>query len=171
MPLRSSSPLRGWTGSQRNTPGPSSYPPSRQTTPGAIVNRKAHVEHFSERFKYLVCSSGLLEKDLVTTGNPTNMQPGSEAVSNAPTISEPVVEAEVQSAIRHRPDWGWWLQRSRERWDIVGAAGVLAIGLIHVIGWRAVLCMASLAVGGVITWLLHRTREPVSTRLAKLGHR
>ncbi|WWC71872.1 uncharacterized protein I206_105831 [Kwoniella pini CBS 10737] len=114
------SPMKGWTGSIASLAGPSSIPLSILDVPGKFPSPSRLTfsdESFAERFKYLICSSGLLEKDYVPVlvGN-VDSEAGDEKKDDQSKANED------------------WTQRARERWDLVLACGALIVGLTISLG-------------------------------------
>ncbi|WWD19515.1 hypothetical protein CI109_103976 [Kwoniella shandongensis] len=105
---------RGWTGVLPNVPSSSvpSTPPI--PTPGKITDDSSSSTEntFAERFKYLICSSGLLEKDYV---------PG---LSGEELVDEVEGEEKDRWAELQR-----WVEKGKERWDLVLAGLALLLGI------------------------------------------
>ncbi|ORX40747.1 hypothetical protein BD324DRAFT_611935 [Kockovaella imperatae] len=127
---------KGWTGVIDAVAGP-----SRQTLPGQydVPDEDA----FAERFKYLICTSGVLEKDYV---------PG----LGAPTSTLEEVEPERRDVL---------YKMKGERWDMVLAGAVLLLAL----AWISPLAGASL-LGIAASWVLlvresNDTRQPAYNSL------
>nr|XP_018260729.1 uncharacterized protein I303_06444 [Kwoniella dejecticola CBS 10117]OBR82887.1 hypothetical protein I303_06444 [Kwoniella dejecticola CBS 10117] len=132
---------RGWTGSLPNAAGPSSVPYLGSNVPGKFPSPSRlsfSDETFAERFKYLICSSGLLEKDYV------------------PAILDSI---ETEIGISHenggRILYDEWVDKAIKRWDLVLAGGALVIGLAISLGVWTVFAIGLIATGGA-SWYASR---------------
>ncbi|KAK4684657.1 hypothetical protein P7C73_g5515, partial [Tremellales sp. Uapishka_1] len=117
---------------------------------------------FAEQFKYLICSSGLLEKDYV---------PG---LSSGPDLAEAVGSEPSGIEAEESVDPLRWIALemwARERWDLVGAGVVLVIALGWVVGFRKILGFGMLGLAGMMFW---RTRSgqsiTSSTPITPISH-
>ncbi|WVW86018.1 hypothetical protein I302_108056 [Kwoniella bestiolae CBS 10118] len=123
---------KGWTGSLPNSAGPSSTVPGKFPSPSRLSFSD---ESFAERFRYLICSSGLLEKDYV------------------PALSGGV-ESELGDSPDQKGNAQWkipeeWIWKGKERWDLVLAAVALLVGLVISLGLWTILGLASVGVMGI----------------------
>jgi hypothetical protein len=116
-------------------------------------------EGFAEKFKYLVCSSGMLEKDFV---KPLTAQTGGAEIEK---VVEEVESSQIQQdekAIPGASDWRWCFMKVTERWDIGLAGGVLLGAFMVVLGWKKVIMtLASLIVGVLAAEVWQRSRGNV----------
>ena len=122
---------------------PSVPGPSRSSPPGDYPIRAVDEnDAFAERFKYLICSSGVLEKDYV---------PGLSG-------GEADTEEEAGSA---RGGRAWWVEKGRERWDVVVAVGVLVLAMAVLMGPKVLLLL--LIFGAILgAWVSGRFGAVVS---------
>ncbi|KAK8853101.1 hypothetical protein IAR55_003802 [Kwoniella newhampshirensis] len=104
---------RGWTGVLPNRPSSS----ASSTTPlhDKVPTILPPDDTFAERFKYLICSSGLLEKDYVP-GLSDGLEPEGEEKKRGKWV-----------------DAKKWMEKGKERWDLVltGICLILGILLLH----------------------------------------
>ncbi|KAK6909561.1 hypothetical protein I203_103582 [Kwoniella mangroviensis CBS 8507] len=133
--------LKGWTGSLPNSAGPSNtnntfdvnvLVPGKFPSPSRISFSD---ETFAEKFRYLICSSGLLEKDYV------------------PALSGGL-ESELGDDIPGNNEETWkvlegWIQKGKERWDLVLAGLALLVGLMISLGLWTILGMLSVGILGI----------------------
>jgi hypothetical protein len=179
--IHSTEEKTGWTGvipnissSSRSSPttSPSRQPRRNRTTESSHnpqgtgdAEQDEQMEIFGERFKYLICTSGLLEKVYVPCLGGPRIQEKSEAVLD----SDPDLE-QVQIGLA---DWRIDLSKKleicsgkmRERPDIVLAGAVLLVAMAWVIGWKLfmVVISAVLAATG-FTWRRRLSRMPTSAK-------
>lgn len=168
----------GWTGPINAVPGPSRISPTRTDlgqeekishSPGTDTYRRtsqhredavnAAVDAFAERFKYLVCSSGILEKDYVpglgggTTGEDDVREEG-DALDGAGFISLPgglagSVKNLEQEARRDANElWG----STRTHWNISIAVAALALGLRILVGPRMLMLVIAALLAAAVMW-------------------
>ncbi|WVQ67135.1 uncharacterized protein L199_005330 [Kwoniella botswanensis] len=125
--------LKGWTGSLPNSAGPSNT--SNNAVPGKFPSPSRlsfSDETFAEKFRYLICSSGLLEKDYV------------------PALSGGL-ESELGDDIPDNNEETWkvlegWIQKGKERWDLVLASIALMVGLMISLGLWTILGLSSVGI-------------------------
>ena len=141
---------RGWTGSIPSVAGPSHSPSTLiPRLPGSFsTSPSMHstipvmgVSEFAERFKYLVCSSGILEKDYVRglglgDGLQLGVDQGPDILGKGDPLAQPdsprrdfyfKLECKAGRA-RHQ------LVGAKKRWDIALAVGVLLSAMIWLLG-------------------------------------
>ncbi|WRT70360.1 uncharacterized protein IL334_007358 [Kwoniella shivajii] len=132
--VNQSSPIKGWTGVLPNTGGPSNniLVPGKFPSPNRMT---FEVESFAERFKYLICSSGLLEKDHVPA-----------------SIVGLDTDSPLEDQANHTDQWDIrkvWLANGKERWDLLLAGMALLLGLILSLGVLKVLGFGVMVLIGV----------------------
>ncbi|WWC91576.1 uncharacterized protein L201_006522 [Kwoniella dendrophila CBS 6074] len=136
------SPTKGWTGSLPNAAGPSSIASNVELTsndnvPGKFPSPTRLTfsdETFAEKFKYLICSSGLLEKDYI------------------PALSgglESELGEELNSADHSLNQYKVWIERAKQRWDLVLAGIALLLGLTISLGVWTILGLGMITVIGL----------------------
>ncbi|ORY28142.1 hypothetical protein BCR39DRAFT_588833 [Naematelia encephala] len=112
---RYSPSVNGWTGDISSTAGPSIGTPERQN--------HTHAE-FEERFKYLICSSGILEKDYVP-----GLGGGDDSNSNSLYPELPTEANQDQGTANPETGITGAIRLVRGRWDVVTAGAVLLLAL------------------------------------------
>ncbi|WWD03501.1 hypothetical protein V865_001553 [Kwoniella europaea PYCC6329] len=130
--------LKGWTGSLPNSAGPSNTNTFNVAVPGKFPSPSRlsfSDETFAEKFRYLICSSGLLEKDYV------------------PALSGGL-ESELGDDIPENNENTWkvsegWIQKGKERWDLVLASLALLVGLMISVGLWTILGLSSVGILGI----------------------
>ena len=144
-----------WTGVITSSPGP-----SRLFVPGEYPLHRKHddAEVFAERFKYMVCSSGILQKkwmagsiegsDLREIGDVEDEQQ-QDGEHGVPPL-EP--ENELDKTLRL-----WlWVKKARERWD-VSVAGMILVIALEVIARRILFGGSAIVLGllvvAAIPWM------------------
>lgn len=146
------------------------------------------IQAFAERFKYLVCSSGLLEKDfgsstLEETGNGESDE---EELGRPKEQVEPIAQNSRSSsslqAIQERLQdirlivstlqWVHWAEKGFERWDIVLAAVVLLGAVMVILGIRRILVsLGCVALGVILAEFWPWRALPVSQTLPSKTYR
>ncbi|WVQ84904.1 hypothetical protein IAT38_007067 [Cryptococcus sp. DSM 104549] len=119
---------------------PSGVPDSPIPLPGIYPSTQTPDDNFAEQFKYLICSSGLLEKDYVP-GLSGGVDDEAKTVDRWTEARMWVAEARV------------WVEKGRERWDLVAAGACLLVGLAVGLGlwvFCGLLLVCGLGVGGVV---------------------
>ena len=137
---KSAAKMDTWTGVLPSTPGPSA-----QTLPGEYPSDSLRdeaelfhdVEAVSERFKYLICSSGLLEKDWVAGFGGTSTSFGGLDLEDEPV--DPIASRAVKPLAETKQSGLWvdvlgWATKGKERWDMVIAGVVLSIAISILLG-------------------------------------
>lgn len=124
--------------------------PSTSSPPGGYPSRDTGLEAevFAERFKYLVCSSGLLEKDWVS---------GLSDVRAEHNRADPEDEeeglAELKFSTRTRgvttgpTQLSQMMGKARARWDVVLAAMVVVVAVGVILGARRLIVNPGLVSG------------------------
>jgi hypothetical protein len=171
----------GWTGvipnmssSSRSslTTSPSRQPRRNHTTESSHdlkgtgdANEDEEMEIFGERFKYLICTSGLLEKVYVPCLGGPRIQEKSDAILYSDPKLEQIQVPLVDWRINLSKKLEIWSGKMRERPDIVLAGVVLLVAMAWVIGWKLfmVVTLAGSAVTG-LTWRRRLTRMPTSSK-------
>ncbi|WVF73186.1 hypothetical protein IAT40_008005 [Kwoniella sp. CBS 6097] len=189
---------KGWTGVRPNVPGPSTSPPImnpqqhqhhqyaldsstqrrlKEMVPGKFpspTRLSFDQETFAEKFKYTICSSGLLEKDYVP------------ALSGGLALgSEGEGEGEQQTAGRDHEagytgddrvigsDLGKeaqrWIEFARERWDLTLAGLCLLLGIVLSMGIWTLAALILILGGGGSAWYMGKTTpaDNITPTLAK----
>ncbi|WVR07800.1 hypothetical protein IAU60_004843 [Kwoniella sp. DSM 27419] len=144
---------RGWTGVQPNVSGPSQ---ASQLSEGISSSRPSRIpvespeDTFAERFKYLICSSGLLEKDYVPALS-----------GDAEGNEQKDALADVEPSVRNITRGQWvrlgasWVGKVRERWDVALAGVCLAVGLGIAFSFWTVVALVLATAGATVWWLRH----------------
>ncbi|WWC94731.1 hypothetical protein V866_001579 [Kwoniella sp. B9012] len=130
--------LKRWTGSLPNSAGPSNTNIFNVVVPGKFPSPSRlsfSDETFAEKFRYLICSSGLLEKDYVPA-------------------SSGGLESELGDDIPENNENTWkvlegWIQKGKERWDLVLASLALLMGLMISLGLWTILGLSSVGILGI----------------------
>ncbi len=103
---------------------------------------------FAERFKYLICSSGLLEKDYVpglSSGPSIDPTMGSSDVRAANDNDDDfvsTVQSREEGVALQNAEWTSWrvdelrnnYEWLRKRWDLVAAFATLSSGIVVLVG-------------------------------------
>ncbi|WVR00355.1 hypothetical protein IAU59_007498 [Kwoniella sp. CBS 9459] len=168
---------KGWTGVRPNVPGPSSSPtrqrsldhpypyqdPARnrlgQMVPGKFpspTRLSFDQETFAEKFKYMICSSGLLEKDYVPAlsggldASAEGMNEAQEHQANDMSSSSAnTIRLDLSGEVQK------WAGLAKERWDLALAGLCLLVGLGLSLGvWTLAALVVLLSSGGV--WYIGR---------------
>lgn len=177
-----SSKSLGWSGSIPNRAGSSrpsrpqssiSPSPSRISAPARTDSDYSEtaedVAAFAEKFKYIVCSSGILEKDHVPTRRGrSKTQTGSGQVEEDGGEPDPdpdpgTRENSLASVIQDRMNLV--LANSRNRPDIALAGLVLLGAIVRVVGWKllSTLLVGVVALGFVFIWRRHISVDDQTT--------
>lgn len=174
-----SSKSRGWSGSipnqassSRSSREPSSFsPPSSPASRQVNVDRQEELSAFAEKFKYLVCSSGILEKDHVPNrrggSNTTGSGPVEEAdgAQPAPDPDPGTTSAGLTRVIRARLPLV--VANGRQRPDIALAGVVLLGAILRVTGLKL---FSTLLAGAISLTAFFIWRHHISVEHRKPGH-
>lgn len=132
--------------------GLSLAPPARIASPSR--------DEFAERFKYLVASSGLLEKtQLASLGSALAASDVTHASHDSPTSHHraPLAPADA--------DAGSVLSGELRRWDIIGALAVIVAGLIYILGPSASIVPGAVFTTGAALYWQKLVSAPALVRL------
>ena len=127
--------------------------PSHRYTGQDEANDTVHENYdaaVAERFKYVICSSGLLDKDFLGDRHEPEPTPPATAAVVAKDGPRPLT-ALLSDAMA-------WAKLARERWDISLAGLVLVVAVMVVIGWKRVLLGVAAVGGGVAAGIARRSR-------------
>nr|ODN94068.1 hypothetical protein L203_00243 [Cryptococcus depauperatus CBS 7841] len=119
------------------------------TFPGIYPATQVPEDTFAEQFKYLICSSGLLEKDYV---------PG---LSDSLDATSKMEKLELWAETRK------WLERGKERWDLTAAVACVVLGLVLVLGvWAigGILLLVLVTAAGVYVWQRYHGSSVMSSQ-------
>ncbi|OCF32216.1 hypothetical protein I316_06130 [Kwoniella heveanensis BCC8398] len=160
---------KGWTGVRPNVPGPSSpsldldkhaldrrYTKQRleETVPGKFpspTRLSFDEETFAEKFKYMICSSGLLEKDYVPALSGGLDADGDDIyVESLNLVGERELSLDIYKEIRK------WAGLARKRWDLALAGLCLLVGIGLSLGTWVLAALLSFIGGGGV-WYLSKT--------------
>lgn len=148
-PRKSSSPLR-----RAQSPQPLARVATRSVSPDNVPEAgpsripmespTRYVDDaFAERFKYLIATSGLLEKtQLDRSSRRTDSEGGSPPVSPTHLNHAPSVAGSQTSTIA-KPS-------AESKWNVLAAVGAVVIGLAYVLGPSTVVTPTALAAGFVL---------------------
>lgn len=120
------------------------------------------MDGFSERFKYAVCSSGLLEKDYVPGfGGPSEGKEERDGHEGASTLEPETAGWDLQE------EWRNLRGKAKERWDITAAIAAMVLGLLRLLGIRLVLVSTLLA--GGLAWKTHQRQGSVAPTIVPIA--
>lgn len=105
----------------------------------------------AERFKYIICSSGLLDKDFLSDRHVDT----APATANSVERDPPAPAATPALALQRLQGWA---RIATARWDIILAGLVLVLGVMVVVGWKRVLFGMAAVGGGVGAGMVRRYR-------------
>lgn len=151
------------------TPTPiSAVPTSRSTDTRSSLSvrpspsRKLSDDGFAERFKYLICSSALLERDYVP-GLGSDAEDVTSEKSASPTATHFASSLQGdsdngrtiwdQARLVMEPAWTDLQSTVGGRWDIILAGGVAVIAVGWILGWKRVMSIFVMAVCAVGFWV------------------
>ena len=175
---------KGWTGLIPNVSSssrsPSTSPPRHSHAPANTSDEKQQeMEVFGERFKYMLCTSGLLEKVYVPClGGSIPVRKEEEDVDIHKNQDRDVgLGDDGAKALDHWRTQGVqqmevWLEKMRERPDITFAGLVLLVAMAWVVGWKVSLfvSVSGLVAAGIL-WKRRITGLPLSSdQVSDCGH-
>jgi hypothetical protein len=160
---------QGWNTSIKSSSSASET--DTQSPPGTYPLSNRSKDDFAERFKYLICSSGILEKDYVPGLSGGLSEVGLDGIADAeggksstsPTEHVGSQELEGDSGSGPVVDLRYLMQEGKRKWDIVLAGVVLLCGMLLGAGVRWFLLYSGSAGTFLAGLVWHRYRKsPVS---------
>lgn len=136
-----------WTGVIQASPGPSRLSPS---LPGNYTFDESRDEDeiFSERFKYLICSSGVLEKDWVP-GLSEGRGSSGDADDDTEEGDSGIRDEDTEQAPPASMPFEYYFKWDKRRWD-VALAGVVLVGAMGTVLGPAKLLAAAAAIIAIL---------------------
>ena len=176
----------GWMGNVEAVPGPSTLPstpifPGHYSSSNSLYGDTVSEDEFAERFKYIICSSGILEKDYVPGLGGASRDISITTIPNAESDlgDEAAHDQEDEVPLRlpqrrdtlHKLEVGvtvarqWTSSTIMAQWDMILAFVALGIGL-WTLAQLKIVVTALISVGGVwALWVLMTRPGSVGARM------
>lgn len=177
---------KGWTGLIPNVSSSSRSPPTSPPRHShAPVNtsdeKQQEMEVFGERLKYMLCTSGLLEKVYVPClggSIPVRKEEEEDVDIHKNQDRDVGLGDDDAEALDHWRTQGVqemevWLEKMRERPDITFAGLVLLVAMAWVVGWKVFLFVSVSGLGAAgVLWKRRITGLPLSSsdQVSDCGH-
>ena len=169
---------KGWTGLIPNVSSssrsPPTSPPRHSHAPANTSEKQQEMEVFGERFKYMLCTSGLLEKVYVPClGGSIPARKEEEEEEDVDLHKNQDRDVRLGDDGAKALDY-WrtqgvqqmevWLEEMRERPDITFAGLVLLVAMAWVVGWKVFLFVSVSGLGAAgILWKRQINALPLSS--------